>query len=128
MLAAMRQLLAAALALSLAAAIAACRGGGDDAPAYDVTVTFNAQYTEDSLRAVTEVIRVFDDGADIRVQESFPPVLRARARTRRQDLCETVLGRLYPRKDVANLDCQPAASAGGIAGGDTPVSATAVPD
>lgn len=88
------------------AAITAC-GGDEPLPAYDVTVAFNDHYSDASLDAVTAIIHEFDPDADMLLQESWPPVLRVTVRTRRVDLCESLLARLYGREDIANLDCQP---------------------
>lgn len=96
-----------AVAALLTVAVAACDDGGR-VPAYDITVTFNERYTDESLRAVTDIVHEFDPDADLLLQESWPPVLRGTVHTRRIDLCETLLRRLHGREDIASLNCQPA--------------------
>lgn len=96
---------AATLALIVALSLAAC--SGDPAPRYNVTVSFNDRYTDAGGDEVSSVIMEYDEGADIRLQESFPPVLRATVSSRRADLCDEMLRRIGSRPDVASMDCQP---------------------
>ena len=95
----------AALALSLAAACSP-----EPAPEYDVTVTFNDTFTDAGGEDVASIILEYDEGADILLQESFPPVLRTTVASRREDLCDELLRRIGSRPDVASMNCQPAAS------------------
>lgn len=96
----------AVLAAILSASAAAC-SAADPLPAYDVTVTFNEQYTDAGGAEVEALLLSFDSKADIRVQESFPPVARTTIRTAREDVCEELLRRLVERPDIGNLNCQP---------------------
>jgi hypothetical protein len=94
---------AACVALA-AVIVVAC---GDAPPAYDVTVTFNERFEQPAADEVSAVILAFDENADLRLQESFPPVLRGTLHSHRDDVCEEILRQLIDRDDVANLDCQP---------------------
>lgn len=90
--------------------LAAASCHSDPAPEYDVTVTFNDRFTQDGGDDVASIILEYDEGADIRLQESFPPVLRTTVASRRADLCDELLRRIGSRADVSSMDCQPAES------------------
>jgi hypothetical protein len=95
------------LALCTAAAALVAVACNDAPPAYDVTVTFNERFAEPADQEVSAVVLAFDEDADLRLQESFPPVLRGTLHSRRTDVCEEILRQLVDRDDIGNLDCQP---------------------
>lgn len=82
----------------------ACNGS-DDRARYDVSVTFNDKYKDDAAAAIETAIHSIDPDADVRLQESFPPVARATLRSRRTDVCETILAATAGRADVASATC-----------------------
>jgi hypothetical protein len=82
-------------------------GEGGAAPSYDVTVSFDADYTEAAGTAVADAVHALDDDADVRLQESFPPVAAATIRSRREDVCEELLRRLRDQPAVAGIRCEP---------------------
>ena len=101
---------AALLAVIAIVAALAMACGSDPPPDYEVTVTFNDRFTQAGGDEVASIILEYDDDADIRLQESFPPVLRTTVASRRTDLCDELLRRIGGRPDVASMNCQPAAS------------------
>ncbi len=91
-------------ALLLAATLAvSCR---DEQPSYDVAVNFSDRYTEASLREVDAVLRSYDAGIDVLVQESFPPVARTAIKTGVENFCDELREKLEPRDDVADVYCE----------------------
>ena len=100
----MRNPLIATVIVAVLAAFAACKTA-DDRPMYEVAVTFNGNYTDSGGTAIEAAIHSIDPGADVRLQESFPPVARTTLRSRRTDVCETILAVTALRDDVAGATC-----------------------
>ncbi|HEY8173189.1 MAG TPA: hypothetical protein VIH21_08870 [Dehalococcoidia bacterium] len=98
------------LAFILLLVTCACRD--DPSPAFDVTVSFNQQYTPASSEAAETAIRNLDPDATTRLQETSPPTLVAALHSRREDVCESLLRALSHRADVANLQCARRGGAG----------------
>lgn len=87
------------LALALAAA---CDSG---ATKYDVSVSFNATVTQGDLDAVAALLHRYDEDADVLVQESFPPTVRATIETDAEDFCVSIAAELEKRPAVEQVSC-----------------------
>jgi hypothetical protein len=97
--------LACSLSAVAALLISGSACGGDDRLKYEVAVTFNDTFTQRAAGEVEAIILAIDEDAELRLQESFPPVLRGTVRSYRRDVCDELLGQLSRRPDVANLAC-----------------------
>lgn len=91
---------------ALLVALAAC-DSSDRAPTYEVTVSFDVEYNDEAGAAAADAIHALDEGADVRLQESFPPVAAATIRSRRTDVCQELLRRLRDEPAIAGIRCVP---------------------
>jgi hypothetical protein len=103
MLRPMRVLPVVALGLVAVALLGSC---GERAPAYDVTIAFNQQYTEAALQEVDAILRAYDDDIDVLVQESFPPVARTVIHSKVENFCDELRAQLEVKPYVERVDCE----------------------
>jgi hypothetical protein len=104
------------LALALAAA---CDSG---ATKYDVSVSFNTTVTQGDLDAVAALLHRYDEDADVLVQESFPPTVRATIETDAEDFCVSIEAELEARPAVERVSCEEHREQPASASPDAPVS------
>jgi hypothetical protein len=83
--------------------VSACTGGGGTA--YDVTVRFNEQARQDDIDDVTDFMLSYDEDADVRIQETFPPTAVATIRTDDTSFCDDLERELDRSRAVANSTC-----------------------
>ncbi|HWQ27845.1 MAG TPA: hypothetical protein VNN12_02350 [Dehalococcoidia bacterium] len=93
----------AAFGLLAAALLSGC---GERAPAFDVTVAFNEQYTEGDIQETDAILRSYDDDIDVLIQESFPPVARTVIRSSLENFCEDLRSKLEVKPYVERVDCE----------------------
>lgn len=98
----MRLLLLAVSGL-LAALLAGC---GEKALAYDVVVAFNEQYTDASLQETDAILRSYDPGIDVLLQESFPPVARTVIHSSIEGFCDDLRSKLEVKPYVERVECE----------------------
>ncbi len=81
---------------------AAC---GGSATTYNVRVAFNDTYTDAAGHEVELAIQAYDSGAQVLLQEIFPPIAAATVHTGSADFCDRLRAQLEPRPDVDHVDC-----------------------
>jgi len=82
--------------------LAACGGA---APAYEVSVSFNDQYTDAAGAAVEDAVHQFDADAEVLLQTSFPPVAHATVHTNDDSFCDALRRQLMSRREIAGIAC-----------------------
>jgi hypothetical protein len=90
---------------SLAVGLVACSDDDVLAVPYEITVEFNQRYTEADVQSVTSYLQQYDPDGDFRVEESFPPKLRASLTVEGMEFCEVAERELSARSYVSNLRC-----------------------
>jgi hypothetical protein len=93
------------LAVTTAAAVLLLAACGGSAPAYEVSVSFNAQYTDAAGAAVEDAVHQFDPDAPVLLQTSFPPVAHATVHTNNVSFCDAIRQRLMSRPEIAAVAC-----------------------
>jgi hypothetical protein len=78
---------------------------GGSSTSYTVKVAFNDTYTDSAGHEVELVIHAYDSGAQVLLQETFPPSAVATVRSGSADFCDRLRAQLEPRPDVARVDC-----------------------
>ncbi len=92
-----------ALLVAFALIVVAC--GGDGAIEYQVNVRFNETVTQGDPDEVAAFLRIYDDGLDFLIQESFPPTGRALVKTDAPDFCVAVESGLEAKSYVESVTC-----------------------
>ncbi len=87
----------------MAALTVAC---GENAPAYDVVVAFNDQYSDASLQETDAILRSYDADIDVLLQESFPPVARTVIRSSLEGFCDDLRSKLEVKPYIERVECE----------------------
>lgn len=108
--------------IGLFAGLALAVAGGNGNDAFQVHVSFNERATDADASEVQDLLRKYDQNADLAILESFPPQGVAVVTTDDPNFCGDIVNALEAKSYVAGASCGSYTPAGDDA--DEPVSTT----